>query len=253
MSPVIGAPCGSVSPVAAETPAGGASFVATERSSLPVAHPGNSRALPPLERIETVYRAHHEARRSRDFVFCGPERRRIFRAWVGTGRRVLDVGCRYGALTRAYLEGNEVVGMDVDREALAGAAKLGIEPLWADAGEPFPLEDESFDAVVVGELLEHLPFPDALIAEARRVLRPGGRLVGSVPNAFRLKSRLSFLVGRPPQNDPTTLQLFSPEDVRRLLAGFEGVRLQFVAGRLTPLHPRLFANDICFTGLKPQR
>ena len=42
---------------------------------------------------------------------------------AGPGRRVLDLGCRYGALTQAYAEGNEVVGVDVDREALAEAAE----------------------------------------------------------------------------------------------------------------------------------
>jgi SAM-dependent methyltransferase len=206
-----------------------------------------------LERIESAYRAHHEARRPKDFVFCGPERRAIFQAWVGTGVRVLDVGCRYGALTRAYLEGNEVVGVDVDRGALEEAARLGIEPLWADAGEPLPVDDETFDVVVVGELLEHLPLPRTTVAEARRVLRPGGRLVGSVPNAFRLKARLMFLAGLPPEPDPTHLHLFSPDAVRRLLADFDQVQLRFVAGRLTPLHPRLFANDICFRGRKPLR
>jgi len=209
--------------------------------------------MPRLEQIETVYRAHHEARRPKDFVFCGPERRAIFRQWVGTGARVLDVGCRYGALTREYLEGNEVVGVDIDRRALEEAAKLGIEPVWGDASEPLPLGDETFDVVVLGELLEHLPLPQQTVAEARRVLRPGGRLVGSVPNAYRLKGRLSFLVGRPPEPDPTHLHLFSPGDVRRLLAEFDQVQLRFVAGRLTPLHSRLFANDICFRARKPLR
>jgi SAM-dependent methyltransferase len=206
-----------------------------------------------LEYIEGVYRAHHEARRPKDFVFCGPERAAIFREWVGTGARVLDVGCRYGTLTRAYLDGNEVVGVDVDREALEHAAALGIEPIWADAAEALPVDDESFDVVVLGELLEHLPIPERTVAEARRVLRLGGRLVGSVPNAYRLKSRLQFLVGGPPDPDPTHLRLFSPDEVRRLLDAFDQVQLRFVAGRLTPLHPRLFANDICFRARKPLR
>jgi 2-polyprenyl-3-methyl-5-hydroxy-6-metoxy-1,4-benzoquinol methylase len=106
---------------------------------------------------------------------------------------------------------------------------------------------------VLGELLEHLPMPERTVAEARRVLRSGGRLVGSVPNAFRLKSRLVFLAGRPPESDPTHLHLFSPSAVRELLADFDQVQLRFVAGRLTRLQPRLFANDICFRGRKPLR
>ena len=74
-----------------------------------------------------------------------------------------------------------------------------------------------------------------------------------MPNAFRLKSRLVFLAGRPPESDPTHLHLFSPSAVRELLADFDQVQLRFVAGRLTRLHPRLFANDTCFRGRKPLR
>jgi SAM-dependent methyltransferase len=208
------------------------------------------------ERLEEEYRRHHEERRSPDFVFAGPERRALFRRLVGgPGRRVLDLGCRYGALTSSYAAGNEVVGVDVDREALAGAAALGIETVWADLDEPLPFPDESFDVAVCGELLEHLRFPDRLLAEARRVLRPGGVLVGSVPNSYRLKSRLRFLLGRPPEfaDDPTHLHMFSPADVRALLAPFDDPELRFVAGRLTRLHPRLFANDVVFTARKPRR
>ena len=90
--------------------------------------------------------------------------------------------------------------------------------------------------------------PDAL----RRTLRPGGTFVASVPNAFRLKNRLRFLLGRKPEDDPTHLHMFSPAEVRALLAGFEDVRLDFIAGRLVPLHARLLANDIVFSGRKPR-
>ncbi len=209
-----------------------------------------------LEEIEEAYRRHHSESRTAEFVFCEPERSALFRAWVGgPGRRVLDLGCRFGALTRAYLPGNEVVGVDVDREALAEAAKLGIETVWADADEPLPLDDESFDAVVAGELLEHLRFPDRAVAEVRRVLRPRGLFIGSVPNSYRLKSRLRFLLGHPPEfaDDPTHLRMFAAADVLRLLAGFEDAELRYVAGRLTRLHPRLFGNDIVFRARKPLR
>jgi SAM-dependent methyltransferase len=209
-----------------------------------------------LEEIEESYRRHHEERRAGgEFVFCEPERSELFRGWIGRDKRVLDLGCRAGALTRAYVEGNEVVGVDVDREALEQAAALGIETVWASADEPLPFPDESFDVVVAGELLEHLRFPDRTLAEARRVLRPGGLVIGSVPNTYRLKSRLRFLVGRPPEfaDDPTHLRMFAGADVLRLLDGFEEAELRYVAGRLVPLSPRLFANDIVFRARKPSR
>jgi 2-polyprenyl-3-methyl-5-hydroxy-6-metoxy-1,4-benzoquinol methylase len=206
-----------------------------------------------LEQLSERYAEHNRSERGAGFVFARPERETLFRRYVGgPSRRVLDLGCRDGALTKAYLDGNEVVGVDADREALGVAARLGIETRWADLDQPLDLDDASFDVVVAGELLEHLRDPRRLVGEVRRMLRPGGMFVASVPNAYRLKGRLRFLFGRPPESDPTHLQMFSAADVRTLLAGFEDPQLHFVAGRLVPLHPRLFANDIVFAGRKPR-
>jgi SAM-dependent methyltransferase len=200
--------------------------------------------------LQERYEAHHRERRAEgDFVFV-PERIPHFQAAIGRGKRVLDLGCRSGALTRHFLDGNEVVGLDVDRAALQKAEQLGIEPVVADVEEPLPFPDASFDAVVAGELLEHLRYPDALVAEIRRVLRPRGVVVGSVPNAFRLQGRLRFLRGHPPEDDPTHLHMFSSVAMRALLADFADVRLHYVGGRYRRLHPRLLARDLVFTGRK---
>ena len=197
------------------------------------------------------YEHHHRERRDEgDFVFV-PERIPLLVGAVGTGKRVLDLGCRSGALTRHFLTGNSVVGLDVDAAALEKAAALGIEPVQANVEEPLPFEDGSFDAVVAGELLEHLQFPDALVAEIRRVLRADGVLAGSVPNAFRLQSRLRFLRGKPPEDDPTHLRMFSPAAVRELLRDFRDIELAFVGGRYARLNARLFARDLVFTASRP--
>jgi len=197
------------------------------------------------------YEEHHrEKREAGDFVFV-PERIPLFQAAIGRGKRVLDLGCRSGALTRHFLLGNEVVGVDVDRAALRTAEQFGIEPVAANIEDPLPFPDASFDVVVAGELFEHLRFPDAVVAEIRRVLRPDGVIVGSVPNAFRLQGRLRFLRGRAPEDDPTHLRMFSPAAVRVLLAEFADVRLSYVGGRFRRLHPRLLARDLVFTARRP--
>ena len=205
-----------------------------------------------MERLEQRYREHHAEARPPDFIWARPERTAFFRRAVGgPGKRIADLGCRYGALTAFYAGGNDVVGVDIDRTALAEAAeRLGIETVWADLDEPLPFEGGEFDVVVVGEVLEHVRDPERLIGEARRVLRPDGTLVGSTPNGFRVKNRLRFLRGRHPEPDRTHLHLFAPGDVRELLRDFESPELEFLAGRLVRVHPRLFANVIAFSARK---
>jgi SAM-dependent methyltransferase len=200
-----------------------------------------------LERIRRRYEAHHRDRRDAgEFVFV-PERIPLFVAAVGgPGRRVLDLGCRSGAVSQHYLPGNEVVGLDVDFAALRRATQRGIKPVHGNVEDTLPFEDRSFDVVVAGEMLEHVRAPDEIVAEVRRVLQPGGTFVGSVPNAYRLQSRLLFLAGRPPEDDPTHLHMYSPAALERLLAGFAKPELSFVGGRFRRFHPRLLARDLVF-------
>lgn len=206
------------------------------------------------ELLAAKYRRFHEDRaKHADFVWM-PERIPIFVEAVGGPRkRVLDLGCRAGALSQHLLPGNEVTGMDVDDDALRHAAERGLQTVWGDVEEALPFPDESFDAVVVGEILEHVRFPDEVVGELLRVLAPGGVVVGSVPNAFRLKNRLRFLLGRSPENNPMHLRMYSPESIRAELAPVGPAELSFVGGRFVPLHARLFANSLVFVARRQSR
>jgi SAM-dependent methyltransferase len=206
-----------------------------------------------LDRLDERYQAHHGNRK--EFVFGAGERADLIASLVGgPGLHVLDLGCRTGALTQHYASGNEVVGVDVDRAALKQTReRLGIETVWADVEEGLPFDDATFDIVVAGELLEHLADPAGAVANVHRVLRPGGRFVGSVPNAFRLKSRLRYLAGRHPETDDTHLQLFSPAALSLLLGRFfEDVEIRFAVGRYVRFQPRLMARVQIFTARKPR-
>jgi SAM-dependent methyltransferase len=196
--------------------------------------------------LARMYQDHHLERDRFGFVFAGEERGRRFRAWVGTGRRVLDIGCRDGALTRYYAAGNEVVGLDIDRRALGVCAQeLSIEARWADFNQGLPFDDAYFDVVVAGEVLEHSISPALLVAEIARVLRPEGTFIGSVPNAFRLKNRLRFLIGREIEHDETHLHMFSVRALCALLEKhFCQVHIVPIASRFLWLSPWLFANDL---------
>ncbi len=73
-----------------------------------------------------------------------------------------------------------------------------------------------------------------------------------MPNAFRLKTRVAYALGRYPADwDPTHLQLFTPAALRTLLSDFEDVRIRFAVGRFVQVHARLLANVQLFSARKP--
>jgi SAM-dependent methyltransferase len=188
----------------------------------------------PKEQVARLYERHHSGKRKYTHLHGDDERRDTLVRLVGRRNRVLDVGCRSGRFTQHYIEGNDIVGVDVDRDAIALFTEtLGLEGHWLDVdSEPLPFPPSSFDVVVCTEVLEHLRFPDQALAEIRRVLRPDGRLVGSVPNATRLRNRWRFLCGEL-HEDPTHLRQYSPDTIREALAReFRAVEILPVSGHL---------------------
>jgi SAM-dependent methyltransferase len=173
-----------------------------------------------MSRLEKTYRAHHDSGDREGFTFGGNERISILAAWIGVGRHVLDLGCRDGALTVRLLKKNSVVGADIDGVSLRqgrAAGRLG-KIVQLDMTDPLPFSNGAFDTVFGGEIVEHQPFPEWLAHEVVRVLAPGGLFIGSVPNAYRLKNRLRFLLGQPFDEDPTHLRFFSRKSLYRLLS-----------------------------------
>lgn len=100
--------------------------------------------------------------------------------------RVLDCGCGMGfyLMVMGNLWNLDLVGLDADPERLRWAEEHGIpgELVLGDA-QRLPFPDASFDAVLMTEVLEHLPDDDAALREVLRVLRPGGVVAISVPHA----------------------------------------------------------------------
>lgn len=104
------------------------------------------------------------------------------------GRRILDAGCGSGPLFAALRDrGAVVTGFDssatmleLARRRLGGDADLHL----ADLGGPLPFGDGAFDDVIASLVLHYLEDWTAPLAELRRVLRPGGRLILAVDHPF---------------------------------------------------------------------
>jgi SAM-dependent methyltransferase len=96
--------------------------------------------------------------------------------------QLLDIGCGTGWLAQHF---SSYTGVDGSPDAVARARALGRNVIERDVDEPLPFDDGAFDGVVMKDLLEHVANPVAVVAEVHRVLRPGGLLFASSPDAQR--------------------------------------------------------------------
>jgi methionine biosynthesis protein MetW len=114
---------------------------------------------------------------------------------------VLDIGCGRGTLIAALREKAPEIsctGLEVS-EALCEMAKAaGIDASVYDLAEPLPFAEGRFDAVILGEVIEHLFDPDAALDDIHRILRPGGRLIVTTPNLACWLNRVLLLAGIQP-------------------------------------------------------
>jgi 2-polyprenyl-6-hydroxyphenyl methylase/3-demethylubiquinone-9 3-methyltransferase len=90
---------------------------------------------------------------------------------------LVDIACGGGLLApHAAAKGYRHIGVDIGERATAIATTHGVSAVRGDALR-LPIASDSADVVVAGEILEHVADPEALIAEAARVLRPGGLFI----------------------------------------------------------------------------
>jgi ubiquinone/menaquinone biosynthesis C-methylase UbiE len=111
-------------------------------------------------------------------------------SYVPIAGRWLDCGCAEGEYSVALRAAgaDHVVGTDIEPSRIAEAAErwagsAGVEFVVAEA-EDLPLPDDSFDAVLLNEVLEHVADQHRTLSELRRLLVPGGKLVVFSPNRW---------------------------------------------------------------------
>jgi len=143
-------------------------------------------------RFEAQQRAHHREASARHYAwqtgapwFAATEARLLSGVRARPGERVLEIGCGEGGNLHhigAGAPGARLYGIDFSsaRAAFAQSA-TGARTAVADAGR-LPFADGSFEAVLIRDLLHHLPDRTAALREAHRVLKPRGRLTLVEPN-----------------------------------------------------------------------
>lgn len=165
---------------------------------------------------------------------------------------MLDLGGRDGTLTKYFCKKNQVTIGDIDEQSLAYAKEnYDLEVSITNLNEVLPFPEDSFDVVIMAEVLEHLPYPMITLGEIKRVLKKNGKFIGNVPLAYHLKDRIQILRGRKLliSGDPTHLQFLSYDDAKRLLSVFFEIKqIEILKGgkKKSSMLPRLFARNIAF-------
>jgi SAM-dependent methyltransferase len=109
---------------------------------------------------------------------------------AGNGRPdLLEIGCGAGGLLKELSRTSVAYGMDVEAESMKYCQERGLERLCLGDAAALPYRSEQFDAVVCVDVLEHLDDDRAALADIYRVLKPGGRLLATVPAFQWLWSR----------------------------------------------------------------
>lgn len=200
------------------------------------------------------------------------EARYAWAAEQAPGCVILDAACGTGYGARALIDhgAKSVSGFDLSDEAIATASRLNIPgDVTFAIGDVahLPVQDGSVDLYLSFETIEHLPDDDAYLAEARRVLKPDGRLICSTPN--RTITNPGTTINDMPFNPFHLREYAQPELQERLRYHFShiewfgqsaySVTYANCLRRIAGLHPRLavrlhqIRKTLCLPWETPQR
>jgi 2-polyprenyl-3-methyl-5-hydroxy-6-metoxy-1,4-benzoquinol methylase len=120
------------------------------------------------------------------------------------GSRVLEVGVGQGAfLAKAKKAGLEVIGIELNPEGAKAARDMGFDIIEQDMSSLHDQDSGAWDCICAFQVLEHLAHPREFLDQAVALLKPGGLLVLSVPNAAvarKLDPECNDLLDQPPHH-----------------------------------------------------
>jgi len=179
------------------------------------------------------------------------------------GRDILNLGCvghtipftekekerwLHYRLCASFPDAN-VVGLDLDQPNVKCMRQMGFN---AEIGDAQDLAYVSkFDTVILGELIEHLQNPGACLVGCAKVLKPGGRIVISTPNAFSVMLGLMYLKDFDKAFNSEHVVWFCPQTLRALLerCGLRLKQLSFVDDLAPDIDPVLLYRVFAYSWL----
>jgi methionine biosynthesis protein MetW len=157
--------------------------------------------------------------------------------FIPRGARVLDVGCGSGSFAQILQELSNceaVIGVEPDAARAAAARARGMQVYQGNLTEEMVALIGSFDVIVFADVLEHLAGPASLLLLATRALKPGGKILISVPNVGHWSTRFGLLCGKFAYEqygimDATHLRWFTKASIVKFLSrvGYDVVAMDY--------------------------
>lgn len=165
--------------------------------------------------------------------------------------RMLDIGCSTGDWAVHWQEANwKCSGLDIDQEHVKIAQGRGVDARYCDLNQsPLPFENDSFDLIFAGEVIEHLVDTDGFVRELHRCVRPGGAVIITTPNLVSFENRVRVLLGIYPiwlnynLSGSGHVRGYTPRILRKQLQE-HGFRVVAQKGNWVPFVPQRFIDDV---------
>ncbi len=124
----------------------------------------------------------------RDFnkidFFIQKKRIKLIEKHVLPDSYILDIGCGYYPQNLINLENKIVKAVGIDKDTPDKSVSAKISLIKTEVSKTLPLPDNEFGCVLMLAVLEHLDYPEKIIHECYRVLKPGGRLIITIPSNY---------------------------------------------------------------------
>lgn len=155
-----------------------------------------------------------------------------------SGKKVLDVGCNTGIILTPLKEiGIDIVGVDISKRDIKKAKEslrqknLSDECVLVANAKKLPFKTNSFDIIILSDILEHVSKPEVVAKEAMRVLKRGGLILATVPNEWHPVVRYplvrKLLTGRKNVDDHLDVP-FNKKKLSKLFPGTSVVETRFI-------------------------